>query len=106
MDAWANAICFNTKLAADRKIPRPDAWKDLVEPAYKGQIVMPNSTSSDTGFLSVSGWIQTFGETGGWDFMDLLHENVSELSPFRRQALRRGRDRRCASSASRSDLQA
>jgi len=77
MDAWANAICFNPKLAAEHKIPRPDAWKELVGPAFKGQIVMPNPSSSDTGFLSVSGWIQTFGETGGWDFMGLLHENVS-----------------------------
>jgi iron(III) transport system substrate-binding protein len=77
MDAWANAICFNTRLAAEHKLPKPDAWKDLIEPVYKGQVVMPNPRSSDTGFLSVAGWIQTFGETGGWDFMDLLHENVS-----------------------------
>jgi iron(III) transport system substrate-binding protein len=76
MDAWANAICFNMQLAADKKIPRPLTWKDLLNPVYKGQIVMPNPTSSDTGFLAVSGWIQTFGETGGWDYMDLLHENV------------------------------
>jgi iron(III) transport system substrate-binding protein len=77
MDAWANAICFNTQLAAEHKIPKPEGWKDLLEAAYKGQIVMPNPSSSDTGFLSVAGWIQTFGETGGWDYMDLLHENVS-----------------------------
>ena len=77
MDAWANAICFNNQLAAEHKVPKPAAWKDLVEPAYKGQIVMPNPSSSDTGFLSVAGWIQTFGETGGWDYMDLLHQNVS-----------------------------
>ena len=76
MDAWANAICFNTKLAAEKKIPKPTAWKDLLNPVYKGQVVMPNPSSSDTGFLSVSGWIQTFGETGSWDFMDLLHDNV------------------------------
>jgi iron(III) transport system substrate-binding protein len=76
MDAWANAICFNTELAAKKKLPKPTAWKDLLNPVYKGQIVMPNPSSSDTGFLSVSGWIQTFGETGGWDFMDLLHDNV------------------------------
>lgn len=76
MDAWANAICFNTKLAAQQKLPKPAAWKDLLNPVYKTHIVMPNPTSSDTGFLTVSGWIQTFGETGGWDFMDLLHDNV------------------------------
>jgi iron(III) transport system substrate-binding protein len=76
MDAWANAICFNPKLAAKQKLPRPDAWKDLVDAVYKTHVVMPNPTSSDTGFMSVAGWIQTFGETGGWDYMDLLHENV------------------------------
>jgi iron(III) transport system substrate-binding protein len=76
MDAWANAICFNTKAAAKLKLPKPDAWKDLLNPVYKGHIVMPNPTSSDTGFMTVGGWIQTFGDTGGWDYMDLLHENV------------------------------
>jgi iron(III) transport system substrate-binding protein len=76
MDAWANAICFNTKLADEQKLPKPATWKDLLNPVYKGHIVVPNPASSDTGFLSVSGWIQTFGETGGWDYMDLLHDNV------------------------------
>jgi len=76
MDAWGNAICFNTKEAAKQKLPRPESWKDLLNPVYKGHIVMPNPTSSDTGFMSVSGWIQTFGETGGWDYMDLLHDNM------------------------------
>jgi iron(III) transport system substrate-binding protein len=81
MDAWANAICFNPKLAKEQKLPRPEAWKDLLNPVYKSHIVMPNPSASDTGFLSVSGWIQTFGETGGWDYMDLLHENILSYLP-------------------------
>jgi iron(III) transport system substrate-binding protein len=37
---------------------------------------MPNPASSGTGFLDVSSWLQTFGEEGGWEFMDALHQNI------------------------------
>ena len=81
MDAWASAICFNPDAAAKHNIPRPESWKDLLNAAYKGQIVMPNPGASDTGFMTVGGWLQTFGDTGAWDFMDLLHENVGSYLP-------------------------
>jgi iron(III) transport system substrate-binding protein len=38
---------------------------------------MPNPNSSGTGFLDVSSWLQLFGEDGGWDYMDRLHENIA-----------------------------
>jgi len=76
MDAWADAICFNATKAKEKKLPRPEAWKDLLNPVYKGEIVAPNPSSSDTGYLAVAGWLQTFGDTGGWDYMDLLNDNV------------------------------
>jgi iron(III) transport system substrate-binding protein len=78
MDAWADAICFNTAKAKEKKLPRPEAWKDLLNPVYKGEIVAPNPSSSDTGYLAVAGWLQTFGDTGGWDYMDLLNDNVGQ----------------------------
>jgi iron(III) transport system substrate-binding protein len=76
MDAWADAICFNAQKAKKDKLPRPEAWKDLLNPVYKGHIVAPNPSDSDTGYLAVAGWLQTFGDTGGWDYMDLLNDNV------------------------------
>jgi len=81
MDAWADAICFNTAKAKEQKLPKPEAWKDLLNPVYKGHIVAPNPSSSDTGYLAVAGWLQTFGDTGGWDFMDLLNDNVGTYLP-------------------------
>jgi iron(III) transport system substrate-binding protein len=76
MDAWANAICFNTKMAKKLNLPKPEAWKDLMNPVYKGQIVMPDPSDSDTGYLTVSGWLQTFGDGGAFDYMDLMNANV------------------------------
>lgn len=78
MDVWAATICFNTVEAAKRNIPKPETWKDLTKPIYKGQITMPHPASSGTGFLDVTGWLQTFGEAEGWKYMDALHENVAQ----------------------------
>ncbi|MEP6702222.1 MAG: putative 2-aminoethylphosphonate ABC transporter substrate-binding protein [Betaproteobacteria bacterium] len=78
MDVWGATICFNTVEAAKKNIPKPETWKDLTKPVYKGQIVMPHPASSGTGFLDVSAWLQMFGEADGWKFMDGLHENVAQ----------------------------
>jgi iron(III) transport system substrate-binding protein len=78
MDVWGATICFNTVEAAKRNIPKPDSWRDLTKPVYKGQVVMPHPASSGTGFFDVTAWLQTFGEAEGWKYMDALHENIAQ----------------------------
>ena len=78
MDVWGATICFNTVEAAKRGIPKPETWKDLTKPVYKGQVVMPHPASSGTGFFDVTAWLQMFGEAEGWKFMDGLHENIAQ----------------------------
>ncbi|MTI10765.1 putative 2-aminoethylphosphonate ABC transporter substrate-binding protein [Curvivirga aplysinae] len=77
MDAWVAAVCVNTVEQAKHGFATPTSWKDLTKPEYKGHVVMPNPNSSGTGFLDVSSWLQIFGEEGGWEFMDGLHENIA-----------------------------
>ena len=76
MDAWVAAICVNTVEQEKHGFPTPTSWKDLTRSEYKGHVAMPNPNSSGTGFLDVSSWLQMFGEEGGWQFMDALHENI------------------------------
>ncbi len=78
MDVWGATICFNTVEAAKRGIPKPELWKDLTKPIYKGQIVMPHPASSGTGYFDVTAWLQLYGEAEGWKFMDGLHENIAQ----------------------------
>jgi iron(III) transport system substrate-binding protein len=78
IDAWAASVCFNTVEGAKKNIPAPKTWMDLTKPIYKGQITMPSPLSSGTAFLAVNGWLSAFGEKGGWEFMDKLHENVAQ----------------------------
>jgi iron(III) transport system substrate-binding protein len=78
MDVWGATICFNTAEAAKKNIPKPETWKDLTKPVYKGQIVMPHPASSGTGYFDVTAWLQLYGEAEGWKFMDGLHENIAQ----------------------------
>ncbi len=78
MDVWGATICFNTVEAQKRGLPKPESWKDLLKPVYKGQITMPHPASSGTGFLDVTAWLQLYGEAEGWKYMDALHENIAQ----------------------------
>jgi len=80
MDVYGAAVCFNTVEAAKRKLPKPQSWKDLTKPVYKGQITMPHPSSSGTGYLDVIGWLQMWGERDAWGFMDALHENIAQYT--------------------------
>jgi iron(III) transport system substrate-binding protein len=77
MDVWGATVCFNTVEAKKRNMPKPETWKDLLKPVYKGQIVMPNPASSGTGFFDVAAWLTLWGEKGGWAYMDKLHDNIA-----------------------------
>lgn len=80
MDVWAATICFNTLEAKKHGLPKPTRWEDLTDPVYKDKIVMPNPASSGTGYLDVSAWLQTFGESQGWAYMDKLHANIGQYT--------------------------
>jgi len=77
MDAYLGVICYNTIEAGKAGVAPPKAWKDLLDPKYKGKLVMPHPASSGTGYLMVGAWLQMMGDAEGWKFMDALHENMA-----------------------------
>lgn len=80
MDVWGATICFNTVEAAKQGLKKPESWRDLLKPEYKGKIVMPNPASSGTGYFDVSAWLATMGEKEGWSYMDKLHDNIAQYT--------------------------
>jgi iron(III) transport system substrate-binding protein len=76
VDGYVNAICYNTEKAKEFNLPMPETWEDLLDPAFKGHLVMPNPASSGTGYMYVSGILQAMGEEAGWDFLTKLDQNM------------------------------
>ncbi|MFJ9500823.1 putative 2-aminoethylphosphonate ABC transporter substrate-binding protein [Brevibacillus centrosporus] len=77
IDAFETAFVVNTKELEKHNLPVPQSYADLIKPEYKGMIVMPNPSSSGTGFFTVFAWLQLQGDTAAWSYMDKLHENIA-----------------------------
>jgi iron(III) transport system substrate-binding protein len=77
MDAFLAVVCLNTPEAQKVSAPKVTSWQDLLNPAFRGRIVMPHPASSGTGYLQVAAWLQIMGEQAGWAYMDRLHENIA-----------------------------
>ena len=71
-------FCVNTEVLKKRNLPMPASWQDLLNPVYKGQIVMPNAASSGTGYLQIVSLLQMKGEEKGWQFLQDLDKNIAQ----------------------------
>jgi iron(III) transport system substrate-binding protein len=72
------AFCVNKPRLEEIGAPMPKSWKDLLDPALKGEVVMPNPVSSGTGYLQIASLIQGMGEEEGWQFLHDLDENIGQ----------------------------
>jgi iron(III) transport system substrate-binding protein len=74
------AIGYNTELFAKKKLPVPACWKDLVNPVYKGEVMLGNPNSSGTANLMLATLVQVFGENEAFRYMLDLHRNVNQYA--------------------------
>lgn len=72
------AFCVNNERAKAKGLPTPKDWEDLLDPKFKGEVVMPNPVSSGTGYLQIVGILQQMGEEKGWKFIKDLDANVAQ----------------------------
>ncbi|MGR4001066.1 MAG: ABC transporter substrate-binding protein [Alphaproteobacteria bacterium] len=72
------AFCVNEERLAERGLPRPSSWADLLDPVYQGEIVMPNPASSGTGFIQIDSILQMKGEEAGWAYLEALDKNIAQ----------------------------
>ncbi len=71
-------FCVNTEVLKKNNLPMPTSWQDLLNPVYKGQIVMPNAASSGTGYLQIVSLLQMKGEEKGWQYLKDLDKNMAQ----------------------------
>src|SRR3989338_3175935 len=77
---WFTAITVNRDILAKKGLMAPKSWDDLLDPKWKGEVVMPNPGTSGTAHLAVSGLFQLMGEEKGWKYLEALDKNVAQYT--------------------------
>lgn len=77
---YMGAFCVNTARLAARGLPMPSSWEDLTNPVYKGEVVMPDPSSSGTGYLQIAAILQGMGDEAGWQLIKDLDKNIAQYT--------------------------
>ena len=87
IDTYEAALVVNTKVMEEKKLPMPKGWKSLLNPVYKGMLIMPNPASSGTGFLQIASLLvlmdpdykkKPVEQNKAWDFLKELDKNMGQ----------------------------
>jgi iron(III) transport system substrate-binding protein len=73
-------IGYNPEVLRRKGAPLPKCWKDLLNPAYKGEVQVPNPNSSGTAYTMIATLVQLQGEEQAFAYMKKLNDNVSQYT--------------------------
>lgn len=74
------AFATNQKKMADLKLTPPRSWADLLDPRYKGHIVMSNPSTSGTAYLLLASHVTRLGEDKAFEYYAALDRNLSQVT--------------------------
>ena len=77
---YSGCVVVNTDLLAEKGLPVPQSYQDLLDPAYKNLIAMPNPKSSGTGYIYLKRLVNAWGEEEAFAYFDKLSENVLQFT--------------------------
>ena len=84
---YLGALCilYNEKRYNEEIKPKgiqpPATWDDLLNPAYKGQVIASNPATTGGAYLMVAAQVFRLGsEKAGFDFVRRLHQNVAQYT--------------------------
>jgi len=77
VSSGAIGIAWNRELMQRRNLPLPRTWADLLNPAYRGEVQLPNPNSSGTAYTIIAGLVQLWDEDRAFAYLRQLNANVN-----------------------------
>jgi iron(III) transport system substrate-binding protein len=78
--AGALGVAYNADLIAEKGLKAPACWRDLADPAYKGEIQVANPNSSGTAYTELATFVQLFGEDEAFRLLAEIGKNVNQYT--------------------------
>lgn len=73
-------IIINKDVLAQKGLPVPTSYDDLLDPMYKDLISMPNPASSGTGYMFLRQLTNEWGEDAAFEYFDKLTKNILQYT--------------------------
>lgn len=74
-------FCTNKDwLARNPGVKAPTSWDDLLQPEFKGQIMVAHPSTSGTSYTALATILQIKGEQAGWEFIKKYAGQVSQFT--------------------------
>ena len=80
VDRYSGSVIVRPDLLAEKGLPVPQSYADLLNPAYRGLIEMPDPTQSSTGYLFLKSLANAWGEEEALAYFDQLDENILQYT--------------------------
>jgi len=74
------AFAVNQKRMAELKLTPPRSWSDLLDPRYRGHIVMSNPSTSGTASLLLASHVKRLGEDKAFEYYAALDRQLSQVT--------------------------
>jgi iron(III) transport system substrate-binding protein len=58
----------------------PDSWQDLLDPVFKGEVVIASPAASGTSYTTLTGLAQLYGVDGAFEFWQQMDANVAQYT--------------------------
>jgi len=78
--AGALGFTYNTDALARGRMPEPRCWRDLLQPAFRGEVQMSNPPSSGTAYTALATLVQLWGEDEAFVYLRQLHRQVNQYT--------------------------
>ena len=72
---YSGCIVVNTDMLAEKNLPTPTCYEDLLKPEYKNLSAMPNPKSSGTGYIYLKSLVNAWGEDKAFQYFDDLYNS-------------------------------
>ena len=69
-----------TAVLAQRGIPEPKCWADLLDPRFRDEVQVSDPNSAGTAYVLLASLVQLMGEDEAFAYLKKLHRNVNQYT--------------------------